>query len=238
MHGPKPRSFATRLPRQVRELALRSALSARWLAGDLFIVPSLHWDAPPSVTGQLRRMLQSKKWDDALFLTAPRDPAQSLEFRRTASRPSAVDPLYTPEQVKAHTLQTKNFALASGNIPRVELIELHTLTEEAHAATAKKEHDKRKKPGELHAYEILHRKKLIMDLGAVEWLEEKLGGSVFHKNEWADEDIFDEEDGLGASEEQLSEEQLDENDLEAQDIVEEAIGAEKQVGQPKVLSAS
>ena len=41
--------------------------------------------------------------------------------------------------------------------------------------------DDKKKPGELHAYEVLRRHKVICDLGAVEWLEEKLGGAIFHE---------------------------------------------------------
>ncbi|KDN52172.1 ribosomal protein L4 [Tilletiaria anomala UBC 951] len=234
IHGPKPRSHATSLPRQVRELALRSALSAKWLQGDLIVVPTMHWDAPPSTTGSLRRILQAKQWDDALFLTAPREPQSALELRRNSSstRPSAADPFYMPEQLRAHRQQTRNIALALGNIPKVELIELQELTKEAHLAARKPE--QLKKPGELHAYEVLHRKKLILDLGAVEWLEEKLGGAVFHLKEDFDDDWEDalwgesaeegQEGELEEAAEELSEEeaqQLEEDDLAAQKLVDE-----------------
>jgi large subunit ribosomal protein L4 len=61
------------------------------------------------------------------------------------------------------------------------MIRLDLLTEEAREE-AKKATDK-KKPGELPAYEVIKRKNTVLDLGAVEWLEEKLGGSIFHVGE-------------------------------------------------------
>ena len=234
--GPKPRDFATKLPRRVRELALRSALSARWQAGDLHVVPSLHWDQPPVTTGILRRTLQTKQWDDALFLTAPRDPdVAPREFRRTLSRPSSVDPTYSPEQVRAHTRACRNFALSMSNIPRVELIELHTLTQEAQLSA--KNPQQRKKPGELHAYEVLHRKKIILDLGAAEWLEQKLGGAIFHSDPEAQmtEEEHDEDEGAWEDEveaEALTEEELAENEAEADEIVDAALSSQQQQ-QPK-----
>lgn len=172
IHGPHPRDFATQLPRRLRELGLRSALGLRWRAGDLVVVPSLDFEAPPSVTGKLWRLLRAKGWDDALFLTAPRAPSP-VRPADPDSRPSAADPFYTPEQRAEHAAQIRNFVLASANIPRVELIEL--------AELANKQ-PKRKTPGELHAYEILARRKLVCDLGAIEWLEEKLGGAIFHED--------------------------------------------------------
>ncbi len=225
IHGPKPRDFATDLPRQMRELALRSALSARWLAGDLHVVSSLHWDAPPTVTGSLRRLLSTRQWDDALVLTAPRDPQlppPEQQHRRSAQRPSALEPLYTPRQLNEHAQTVRNFVLASSNIPRLELVELHTLTEELHREAANKDHETRKKPGELHAYEVLHRKKLILDLGAVEWLEQKLGGSVFHVEHWENE-MAAAQEAAEAEQESLSEEEELVED-EADEIVDQALG--------------
>jgi large subunit ribosomal protein L4 len=179
IHGPRPRDMSTKLPRRVRELALRSALSARWRAGDLVIVPNFTWDAPPRVTGELRRMLGSKGWDDALFLTAPRNPQSTGRV----ARPSASEPQYTPAQVRGHAKELANFVAAVNNIPRTELIELHELGAEQAAAKPKEV----KKPGELHAYEVLRRRKLVCDLGAIEWLEEALGGAVWHPQAEADE---------------------------------------------------
>ncbi len=40
-HGPKPRDFSLRLPKQMRRLAIRSALSAHAAAGEILVVESL-----------------------------------------------------------------------------------------------------------------------------------------------------------------------------------------------------
>lgn len=177
-HGPKPRDMSSKLNRRVREQATRAALSLRWQTGDLHVVKSLLWDRPPGTTAPLNRLLSSKHWDDALFLTAPRSPAPASRHALSNPKPSAADPVYTPEQVAAHRAEIYPFTVASNNIPRVTLIQLHQLTSNAHEAARKKED--LKKPGELHAYEVLMRKKVVLDLGAVEWLEEKLGGAIFH----------------------------------------------------------
>lgn len=179
-HGPRPRDHSTKLPRRVRELALRSALSSKWRQGDLCVVDNFDWIAPPSSTGPLARLLGSKGWEDALFLTAPREPQPSVRSLIKDARPSSSDPVYDEQQRLDHQQAIRNFVLASNNLPRVELIELDSLTEEYRDNIAKTSADK-KKPGELHAYEVLRRHKVICDLGAVEWLEEKLGGAIFHE---------------------------------------------------------
>ncbi|KAJ1030242.1 hypothetical protein NDA16_001153 [Ustilago loliicola] len=179
-HGPRPRDHSTKLPRRVRELALRSALSSKWRQGDLHVVDNFDWIAPPSSTGPLARLLGSKGWSDALFLTAPRNPEPSIRSLIKDDRPSSSDPIYDEQQRLDHQQVIRNFVLAFNNLPRVELIELDALTEEYRDNIAKTSGDK-KKPGELHAYEVLRRHKVICDLGAVEWLEEKLGGAIFHE---------------------------------------------------------
>jgi large subunit ribosomal protein L4 len=44
--GPRPRDFSQKVPRKVRSLAFRKALSERLLAGDLVVVDSLEPDSP------------------------------------------------------------------------------------------------------------------------------------------------------------------------------------------------
>lgn len=44
--GPKPRSYAQTLPRKVRRLALKSALSSKVLEGKLIVLDSLEFDMP------------------------------------------------------------------------------------------------------------------------------------------------------------------------------------------------
>lgn len=239
-HGPKPRDFSTKLNRRVRELALRSALSLRWRSGDLHVVKNLYWQPPPQSTGPLRQQLKSKGWDDALFLTAPREPRSVPRLGKTGKF-SAADPIYTEEQEVDHSKEVQSFAIACGNIPRTEMINLADLTSDAHEKAKKKQDLKR--PGELHAYEVLARKKLICDLGAIEWLEEKLGGSLFHDDGMqqftmedlqADEDIVDatsEEGVINDMSAQLNrtvnlEEAETQEDLELREAEDEAIEKE------------
>ncbi|WFD43525.1 54S ribosomal protein yml6, mitochondrial [Malassezia psittaci] len=172
-HGPRPRDFATDLPRKVRELALRSALSARLREGRLHIVPSLAWIPPPTSTNRLARLLNQKAWNHALFLSAPRDPTQPAQGHRAESRPSSRDLIYTEEQLANHKHYLRNFAMAARNLPQVELLQLQQLPPHIRPRA-----DHAKKPGELHAYQVLQYPRIIMDLGALEWLEEKLGGSA------------------------------------------------------------
>lgn len=46
VHGPHPRSYRQRLPKEVRRIAMRSALSDKVTQGKLVIVEDLHFDAP------------------------------------------------------------------------------------------------------------------------------------------------------------------------------------------------
>lgn len=214
-HGPKPRDFATDLPRRVRELALRSALSAKWQEGRLHVVPSYFWDPPPHTTGKLAQALRGRGWEKTLFLTAPRNPEPATKpgILQRPGRPSALDPVYTIEQKHAHSRFLKPFFYAERNLHQTELIRLDSLTEEAHKL-AKTPEDK-KKPGELPAYKILHKENLILDLGAVEWLEEKLGGSIFH-NDAGEEMTPDEVVKLLSEDEEALEELAEEAELQQQ----------------------
>lgn len=205
-HGPKPRDHSTELPRRVRELALRSMLSSKWRQGELLVLPVLEWMPPPGSTNPLARLLKTKGWDDALFLTAPREPQPSERALIREVRPSSSDPVYEQEQRDNHQKIIRDFMIAAKSIPRIEVIELDKLTETYVEKVAKTSAEK-KKPGELHAYQILRRRKLICDLGAIEWLEEKLGGAVFHRE---------------AGFEQLAEEQQQAADVPAESSAEQS----------------
>lgn len=175
-HGPKPRDFKTDLPRKVRELALRSALSARFREGRLHVVPSLDWYAPPMSTNKLARLLSAKQWTNTLFLTAPRDPVSPVANERGSMRPSSVNLMYTDQQLTRHAQYIRHFALAQRNLPDVDLVRLHELPPHPRPRL---EHAKQ--PGELHAYQVLEFQRIVLDMGALEWLEEKLGGSLVHQ---------------------------------------------------------
>ncbi len=78
-HGPHPRSYAQRLPREVRRLAMRSALSDRLAEGRLLVIERLAFDAPKtkaflallSTLGIDRSVLfVSDQFDENAFLSA------------------------------------------------------------------------------------------------------------------------------------------------------------------------
>ncbi len=49
-HGPKPRNYAQRTPKKMKQLALRSALSARAGDGQIRVVEEFGWDVPKTKT--------------------------------------------------------------------------------------------------------------------------------------------------------------------------------------------
>lgn len=57
--GPSPRQYNVGLPRKVRRLALKSALSAKVLAGELIVLDNLEFDAPK--TKQMMEVLANLK---------------------------------------------------------------------------------------------------------------------------------------------------------------------------------
>lgn len=69
MFGPKPRSYRQAMPRKMRQLALRCALSAKARDGELAVLESLTFEEPKSK--QMARILKVLKVDStALVVTA------------------------------------------------------------------------------------------------------------------------------------------------------------------------
>ncbi len=65
--GPHPRDFSTKLPRKVREMGMRVALSVKLREKTLEVVPSLQW--PSHKTNKLWKTLKSKGWaEKTLFV--------------------------------------------------------------------------------------------------------------------------------------------------------------------------
>ncbi|SDR15219.1 LSU ribosomal protein L4P [Virgibacillus subterraneus] len=70
--GPTPRSYSYKLPKKVRRLALKSALSSKAKEEDLIVVESIAIDAPK--TKEVVQMLNALNADKkALIVTADRD---------------------------------------------------------------------------------------------------------------------------------------------------------------------
>ncbi|GAB6178903.1 50S ribosomal protein L4 [Desulfotomaculum defluvii] len=85
--GPHPRDYAISLPKKVRRLALKSALSSKVLDQDIVVLDSLTIDAPK--TKEMVRILSNLKADKALVVTAERD----LNVEKSARNIEGVKPL-------------------------------------------------------------------------------------------------------------------------------------------------
>ncbi|MCM3757775.1 50S ribosomal protein L4 [Sporosarcina aquimarina] len=78
--GPTPRSYSYKLPKKVRRLALRSALSSKVRDEEMVVLEALAFDAPKTkeFTKVLKDLSISKK---ALFVTADLDETVALSAR-------------------------------------------------------------------------------------------------------------------------------------------------------------
>ncbi|RUM38099.1 MAG: 50S ribosomal protein L4 [Desulfobulbus sp.] len=77
--GPKPRNYGYKLPKKVRRLALRMALSARNKEGNLVIVDSL--SLPAIKTKDFIKVMDNFKFDNCLIVTPTDDPVISKSAR-------------------------------------------------------------------------------------------------------------------------------------------------------------
>ncbi|TDL28619.1 ribosomal protein L4 [Rickenella mellea] len=71
-HGPKPRSFATSLPRKIRQMGLRVALSKKVREDALGIVESLNW--PGRKTKDFAHRIRKLGWEETLFVSTQQSP--------------------------------------------------------------------------------------------------------------------------------------------------------------------
>ncbi len=79
-HGPKPRDYSKKMPRQMRRAALRSALSAKAQAGDILIVDEIAMEQPK--TREMVALMRRLAGDHSvLLLTAVRDENVELSAR-------------------------------------------------------------------------------------------------------------------------------------------------------------
>jgi len=79
--GPKPRSFATKLPRKVIQMGLRVALSARVKEHNLRIVESLDWSG--TKTQDMIRRLDELGWENKTLFVTGKDVVPSGLQRST-----------------------------------------------------------------------------------------------------------------------------------------------------------
>ncbi|MCR4379000.1 MAG: 50S ribosomal protein L4 [Rhodospirillales bacterium] len=88
--GPQPRSYDHKLPKKVRKLALKSALSAKQAAGKLVVIDLADLKAPK--TADLAKKLEKLGWGSALII----DGAEvNVNFARAASNLIGIDVMPT-----------------------------------------------------------------------------------------------------------------------------------------------
>ncbi len=77
--GPRPRDYGYKLPKKVRRLALRMALSARNSEGNMVVVDSL--SLPAIKTKDFVKVMNNFQFDDCLIVTATDDQVISKSAR-------------------------------------------------------------------------------------------------------------------------------------------------------------
>ena len=88
--GPHPRSYAFRMPRKQRRLAIKCALSDKVKSGDFIVLESLDFDAPK--TKQVVKLLGDFQIDKkALFITSE----EALNVERSARNIPGVKAIHT-----------------------------------------------------------------------------------------------------------------------------------------------
>ena len=88
--GPTPRSYEHKLPKKVRKLALKSALSAKQAEGKLVVIDTAALKAPK--TADLAKQLAKLGWGSALIIDGA---AVNENFARAASNLIGIDVLPT-----------------------------------------------------------------------------------------------------------------------------------------------
>lgn len=77
--GPHPRDYSYSLPKKVKRLALKSALSAKVNAGEIVVLDELKLEQPK--TKEMARILGNLKVDDCLLVTAGKDETVAKSAR-------------------------------------------------------------------------------------------------------------------------------------------------------------
>jgi len=81
--GPKPKSYAYSVPKKVKRLALKMALSSKLQSNELFVVDSMDFDSPK--TKQFTEVLNALKLENALIITPYENENLELSSRNVCS---------------------------------------------------------------------------------------------------------------------------------------------------------
>ncbi|WP_195854507.1 50S ribosomal protein L4 [Aerococcus tenax] len=87
--GPTPRSYSYKLPRKVRRLALRSALSRKVSQDNLVVVDALNLDAPK--TKEFKNILENLNVNEKVLVVVDKDNTNAHLSARNLSNVTVVD---------------------------------------------------------------------------------------------------------------------------------------------------
>ncbi len=112
--GPHPRDYGYSLPKKVRRLALKSALSAKVNTGDILVLDALTLEGPK--TKDMVKILGNLKVDDALLVTAAKD--ESIE--KSARNIPNIKPLVAQSLNVYDILAYNKLVITKDAVARVE----------------------------------------------------------------------------------------------------------------------
>lgn len=112
-HGPKPKSIYYSLPKKVRRMGLRTALSVRYAQGDLHIVDSFK---DIESERDLIPLLEKKGWNNAVLVDSEPNP----KLRRAAIEMGKVDVIYSLALNVYTILHRKNIILSLDAVKALE----------------------------------------------------------------------------------------------------------------------
>jgi len=111
-HGPKPQDHSVRVPKKMKRLALRSALTARAREGGIKVVESLSFDDGPSTKAALQVLEALEAGGLVLVVLADRDEVVEKSFRNLSHvRIAYPGNLGTHEVLYAHVVVFTRAAL-------------------------------------------------------------------------------------------------------------------------------
>ena len=82
-HGPHPRKYTKHMPRKMRRLAVRSALSAKFAAEELRFIDALHLDAPR--TKDMLAILKAHSLEGKVLIVLDAKSETTLTLQRSAN---------------------------------------------------------------------------------------------------------------------------------------------------------
>ncbi|KAL9952505.1 hypothetical protein ACROYT_G039772 [Oculina patagonica] len=113
VHGPKPKSYKYSLPKKVRRMGLRTALSVRYAQGDLHIVDSFE---DIESDRDLIPLLEKRGWTDAVLV----DSTQNEVLAEAAAELDRVDVLFHKRLDVYTMLHRKNIILTLEAVQELE----------------------------------------------------------------------------------------------------------------------